>query len=242
MGLKFQISALTDVAEAVRGMYRQEGSVYVLDVEGAVPKERLDEFRTNNITLQQQLDKLKDIDPVKYRDLTALQRKLEEKELLDKGEVDKVVGIRVEQMRTELQTTIDTQGAQLTAAQTQLNKLLVDNVVKSAALKHGVLADAVDDVVLRAKNLYVVKDGVPTPTNEKGEVIYSTDGKTPMPVEEWLTNLKKSAKHLFAGSSGGGAGGGHRSGSMDISTLTPAQKINLGLSQGGLQSRLPGAG
>lgn len=242
MGLKYQITKLDDVPENVRTMYRQEGSVFVLDVDGAVPKDRLDEFRNNNIQLQQQLDKLKDIDPVKYRELTVLQRKLEEKELLDKGEVDKVVNLRVEQMRNELQTTIDTTTAQLTAAQAQLNKLLVDNVVKSAALKHGVLAEAVDDVVLRAKNIYSVKDGVPTPTNEKGEVIYSKDGKTPMPVEEWLADLKKTARHLFAGSTGGGAGGGHRTGSADMSSMTPAQKITLGLAQGGLQGRLPEAG
>lgn len=242
MGLKYQITKLDDVPENVRSMYRPEGSVFVLDVDGAVPKDRLDEFRNNNIQLQQQLDKLKDIDPVKYRELTVIQQKLEEKELLDKGEVDKVVNLRVDQMRTEMQTTIDTQGAQLTAAQAQLNKLLVDNVVKSAALKHGVLAEAVDDVVLRAKSIYSVKDGVPTPTNEKGEVIYSKDGKTPMPVEEWLTDLKKTARHLFAGSTGGGAGGGHRTGTTDLSSMTPAQKINLGLAQGGLQGRLPGAG
>lgn len=242
MGLKYQITKLDDVPENVRTMYRQEGSVFVLDVDGAVPKDRLDEFRNNNIQLQQQLDKLKDIDPVKYRELTVLQRKLEEKELLDKGEVDKVVNLRVEQMRNELQTTIDTTTTQLTAAQAQLNKLLVDNVVKSAALKHGVLADAVDDVVLRAKNIYSVKDGVPTPTNEKGEIIYSKDGKTPMPVEEWLADLKKTARHLFAGSTGGGAGGGHRTGAADLAAMSPAQKISMGLAQGGLASRLPGAG
>jgi len=239
MGLKYKIAKLEDVPENVRPMYRLEGTEFVLDAEGVVPKERLDEFRTNNIQLQEQLNKLKDIDPVKYKELTVLQRKLEEKELIDKGELDKVVNLRVDAMNHEFTTVKTALESRLQAADAQLNMLLVDNVVKTAAIKQGVIAEAVDDVVLRAKGTYTVVDGVPTPKNAKGEVIYGKDGKTPMPVEEWLQELKKTAKHLFMGSSGSGAGGGNRGGTQNTTNLTPAQKISLGLNQGGLVGKLP---
>lgn len=239
MGLKYRIAKLEDVPENVRTLYRSEGTEFVLDAEGVVPKERLDEFRNNNVSLQQQLDKLKDIDPAKYKELTILQRKLEEKELIDKGELDKVVNLRVDAMNQEFTSVKSALEVRLQAADAQLNMLLVDNVVKTAAIKQGVIAEAVDDVVLRAKGTYTVVDGVPTPKNSKGEVIYGKDGKTPMPVDEWLQELKKTAKHLFMGSSGSGAGGGNRGGIVNTANLTPAQKITMGLNQGGLVAKLP---
>jgi hypothetical protein len=101
MGLKHTITKLEDVPENVRTLYVAQGDKFVLDVDGVVPKEKLDEFRNNNIALQQQIDKYKDLDPVKYRELMAIQQKITEKELLDKGEVEKLVELRVTTMRDD---------------------------------------------------------------------------------------------------------------------------------------------
>lgn len=241
MGLKLIIDKLEDVPENVRTIYKPENGKFILDVEGAVPKERLDEFRNNNIQLQQQLDKLKDVDPVKYRELTELQRKLQEKELIEKGEVEKVVDLRTQAMREDLTNKLTTSQTALEKAQNMLNTLLIDNVIKSAAIKNGVVPEAVDDVVLRAKAVYTVVDGVPTPKDAAGQVIFGKDGKTPMPVEEWLVGLKGSAKHLFIGNSGSGAGGGNGTGKLNPGASS-IDKISAGLSNmGSLQSALPGA-
>jgi hypothetical protein len=240
MALKFKIAKLDEVAETVRTLYRPEGDAFVLDVDGAVDKGRLDEFRNNNITLQQQLDKLKDVDPAKYRELIALQRKVEEKELIDKGEIDKVVALRVTSMKEEMEGQLKQTSTALSTANAQLSALLIDQAVKAAALKAGALTTALDDVVLRARSMFTIENGVPVPKNEKGEVIYGKDGTTPMSVDDWTLNLKKTALHLFASSSGSGAGGGRGTIATDMSKLSPHQKITLGLSQGGLQSSLPG--
>lgn len=117
----------------------------------------------------------------------------------------------------------------LAIANRQLEVLLIDNVVKTAAIKNGVVPSAVEDVVLRAKTVYTVVDGVPTPKGSDGQVIYGKDGKTPMPVEEWLVSLRASAGHLFQGSTGSGAGGGSNSGAKDFSKMSPVDKINAGL-------------
>lgn len=237
MALKFKIKALTEVEEAVRGMYRQDGDSYVLDVVGVVDKDAHDQFRNNNIQLQQQLEKFKNVDPTKYQELLDLQRQLNEGELLKAGKIEEVVNGRVAVMRTTLEGERDTFKARADKAETQLSILLIDSAVRTEALKQGAHPTALDDMVLRARSTYQMVDGVPTPKNEKGEVVYGKDGKTPMPITEWVPGLKKVAPHLFQGSAGGGAGGGARPGATPTGNLTPAQKISMGL-EAGLGSRL----
>ncbi len=57
MPIKFAVAKLEDAPEALRSFYVQQGDKFVLDAEGAVPKDKLDEFRTNNIDLQRQLER-----------------------------------------------------------------------------------------------------------------------------------------------------------------------------------------
>jgi hypothetical protein len=126
---------------------------------------------------------------------------------------------------------ITTSKTALETAKAQLGVLLIDNVIKSAAIKQGVIPEAVDDVVLRAKGVYAIDEkGVPVPKGSDGKVIYGKDGTAPMSVEEWLASLKTTAKHLFQGARGSGAGGGDGGGGRgDTSKMTPAQKISAGL-------------
>lgn len=231
MGLKYQVTKLEDVPEGVRSLYVKQGDIYVLDAEGVVPKERLDEFRNNNIELQKKLDKLKDVDPAKYNELLEIDRKVKEKELLDAGKVDELVQLRTANMRESFETEKNQLTTDLTRANSKLEQLLIDNVVKTSAIKLGVIPEAIDDVVLRAKGMFKIEDGSPVPKGADGKVIYGKDGSSPMSVDEWLSSLKTSARHLFMGSQGSGAGGGNRSGNIDLSKLSPAQKIAKGLEQ-----------
>lgn len=240
MGLKFTLAKLEEVPEAVRSMYRPEGTGYVLDVEGVVAKEKIDEFRNNNIQLQQKLEKLQGIDPVKYAELVALDTQVKEGELIKAGKLEEVVNLRVGEMKRtyEAQTTALT--GQLSSANSQLSLLLIDNTVKNSAIKNGVADTAVDDIVLRARATYVVEKGQPVPKNANGEIIYGKDGTTPMSIDDWMAGLKKTAPHLFRGSQGSGANGGRGNGQVDVSKMTPAQKITAGIAQGGLVSKIPG--
>ena len=243
MGLKYKIAKLEDVPEAVRALYIPDAAGgFVLDAEGVVPKERLDEFRTNNIALQQRIDQVKNIDPARYAELVALQTSIQEKKLMDAGQVDEVVNLRVATMKTALEGENNTLKNSLAASTRQLEMLMIDNVVKSVAIKAGVVPTAVDDIVLRAKTTYVVENGVPTPKND-GKVVYGKDGTNPMPINEWVDGLRTSAPHLFQGSTGGGAGGGnHASGNKDMGKMSAIEKINAGLAAGAIpmHGKLPG--
>lgn len=243
MGLKYQIAKLEDVPENVRSLYRQEGTVFVLDAEDVVPKTRLDEFRTNNIQLQQQLDKLKDVDPVKYAELIKLQQEVEEGQLIKAGKLEEAVNLRVTNMKKDLETQLNGAQTALQQANSQLAVLMIDNAVRQEAVKNGALPTALDDVVLRARTVYSMEKGQPVPKDDKGQIIYGKDGQTPMSMADWLVSLKKNAPHLFAGSQGSGAGGGRGTpGGTDTSKLTPSQKIALGLSMGANSlPNLPGA-
>lgn len=233
MALKYRIKKLDDVPEAVRSLYKADGDDFVLDAEGIVPKERLDEFRENNIVLKQQMDKLKDIDPVKYRELQQLETAVTEGKLIKAGKLEEVVNLRVDAMKKEKDTKIAELEAITSQQGGQLSALLIDNGVKSAAIKKGVLPTAVDDVVARARGVYVVENGAPI-AKKGADVIFGKDGKTPMQPDEWIDGLKESAPHLFQGTQGSGAGGGRMIGGRDTSKMSSADKIQAGLVASGL--------
>ena len=233
MALKFVVNTLDEVPEANRALYKQVDGKFQLDVDGAVDKSKLDEFRNNNNELKAQIDKYKDVDPVKYKDLMKIQQKLQEKELLEKGEVDQLVELRVKNMREELEGQLTTTKTQLGTANASLAVLMIDNQVKGAAIKAGVQPSAMEDVTLRARQVFQIENGQAVPKGPDGKVIYDAKGEKPITMEDWMVGLKKSAPHLFIGSFGGGAGGGNNPGNgTDMSKMTFQQKIAMGIQQG----------
>ena len=229
MKLKFKLDTLEGLDAAIAALYEQGADgAYYLSVDGAVGKDKLDEFRNNNVKLLKDLEKFKDVDPAKYQELLALAKKQEEKKLIDAGEIDKVVEQRVGEMKSTYEGQLKALTEQNSVAQHQLESLLIDNAVRDAAVKSGVQPTAVDDVLLRAKATFKIKDGNAVPVDAQGNVVYGKDGTTPMSVVDWTTGLKKQAPHLFQGSQGGGAQGSGK-GNVDTSKLTSAQKIAQGL-------------
>lgn len=229
MKLKFKLDTLEGLDATIAALYEQAADgAYYLSVDGAVDKAKLDEFRNNNVKLLKDLEKFKDVDPAKYQELLALAKKQQEKQLIDAGEIDKVVEQRVGEMKSTYENQLKTLTEQNSVAQRQLESLLIDNAVRDAAVKSGVQPTAVDDVLLRAKATFKIKDGNAVPVDAQGNVVYGKDGTSPMSVVDWTTGLKKQAPHLFQGSQGGGAQGSGK-GNVDTSKLTPAQKIAQGL-------------
>lgn len=230
MPIKFVVDKLDDVAEAFRPLYAQgDNGKFYAQVEGVVPKERLDEFRNNNIQLTQKLETYGGLDPVKAKEALDLVGKIDQKKLLDAGKVDEVVAERVKHMRAEFDTELKKREELIGNQSKQLETLIIDSAVNAAAVSAGVLPSAVGDVLLRAKTVFRVKDGAAAAFNEKGEVRYDVDGTTPLSIQGWMKSLKKEAPHLFPGSSGGGAHGGRGGGHQDMSKLSPTDKISAGL-------------
>ena len=230
MALPFKIKSLDAVAEAFRTLYiKHTDGTYVLEVDGAVDKETVTEFRNKNIELMKEAEKYKDLNPQKYQELMELQRQRQEKELIDKGEVDQVIEGRVKAMKAQYDTEISTRDTSISQMTRQLESLLIDNTVRTAATKTGVRPEAVDDVLLRAKTVFSIKEGKVVALDGEGKIAYGKDGTTPLGIEEWSTGLKTTAPHLYLGSTGGG-GSGSGGGSGGRSTnATPISKISAGL-------------
>jgi hypothetical protein len=230
--LKFIVDSLEGVDQAVATMYeKQDDGKFRLNVDGAVPREKLDEFRNTNIELLKKVDAYKGVDVKKYTDLLALEKRVTDKELVDSGKVDEVVQGRISQMKTEHEGAVGQLNEQLSIANRQLETLLIDSAVRVKALESGVLPTAVDDVMLRAKTAFKIIEGRAVPHSD-GKVVYGKDGVNPMSVEEWIGGLSKAAPHLFGSTQGGGASGSRTTGNRGGSgqKLTSTQKIAAGLS------------
>lgn len=228
--LKYIVDSLEGVPEAVASFYEPvDGGKFRLNVEGAAPREKLDEFRNTNIDLLKKLENFKGVDVNEYKRLAELSKKIDEKQLVDAGKVDEVVQARISSMKGEYDGIVNDLTGKLQKSNGQLESLLIDSAVRVKALESGVLNTAVDDVMLRAKTTFKIVDGRAVP-HVDDKPVYGKDGVNPMSVEEWINGLAKTAPHLFGSTQGGGAGGS-RPGSRGVGSakLTSVQKIAQGL-------------
>ena len=97
MPLKFKVTKKDDVPAEHASLYVEKDGVFVLDVEGAVAREKLEEFRTNNINLQNQIKAFEGIDVEKAKELLQKQKELEDANLIKSLSLDEWV----EELRSE---------------------------------------------------------------------------------------------------------------------------------------------
>lgn len=232
MKLKPVINALTDVPEQYRDLYTEKDGKFFLEVDGMVQKASLDEFRNNNIDLNNKLKQFTDLglDVTQLQEAAETARKVREKELIDAGDVETLVKERLQSTNQQHEAKVKSLEEQLGKSNSQLAVVMIDNVVRANATKAGVLDTAVDDVLLRARGTFSVKEGKIVATGPDGKPVYNKGGDD-LSVEEFVTGLSASAPHLFKSSEGSGAqrhqqGGGGGQGSEN---LTPKQKMAAGL-------------
>jgi hypothetical protein len=237
MALKGKYAKKEDIPSGLENHYEANGDgSWHLQVEGMVPKAQLDEFRNNNIDLTKKLEKFKDVDVDKYKELINRSEDDFKKAVLaataklTEEQVEAAVTTRVKKMQLDHEA----EAKALKDANTNMSSLLsvamIDNAVRAEAIKAGVQDTAVDDVVLRARTTFKLVDTSVVAFNPKGEKLFDKDGQTPLPVSTWVVDLKKTAPHLFRGMEGGGAGGGRGAGGApDVSKMSPTQKIAAGL-------------
>lgn len=208
MSLKTRIKSLEEVPEAVREFYTEQDGEFFLPVEGMVTKDKLDEFRTNNVDLKKQLETLQErfdgVDPDVFRELSAKAQKERDKKLIDSGKVEEMVNERLNAAKAGFEKErkgLDKSNRKLTI---QLEGLLIDNAVRDASAKSGVRTGAVDDVLLRARQVFKIIDGKAV-AYEGDKQIFGTTGN-PITVAEFIADkLAPAAPHLFELSQGSGA-------------------------------------
>jgi hypothetical protein len=164
-------------------------------------------------------------------------RKIDEKELIDKGEVETLLAKREEQatkrMREAHEKAMADRDQRIHRQDEQLKKQLIDGAVMAGCVAHGVRKSALKDVLGRAREVFFV--------TEEGEVHakgpdgpwYSKNGG-PLTFDEWFADLATNAEHLFEPNEGGGTanpaarGAGHAGlANVRKSQLTDKQKSDL---------------
>lgn len=221
--LKSFVKSLDGVDEKFRDLYEKTEGGFLLQVEDKDYKSKLDEFRSNNINLNNQIkqltttaEKFKDVDPEKYAEMHAQLDELKDKKLMDEGKVDELIEQRTERMRQETANQIstltkakETAESNATKLQTQLHGIAVnDGITKTVGDIAVVRQGAMTDILSRAGSVWAVseKGGLEAKDSE-GNIIYGKDGKDPLTPKEWVEDLHKEAPFLFEPNKGGGAPG-----------------------------------
>lgn len=223
MALKARLPSLDGVPEALQAEYTKVGAEFVLNVEGLVPKDRVDEFRDRNVALLRERDdlalKFKDIDPDVARTLIERAAKERDKRLIDAGKVDELLNERTAAMKADHDKVLKTLTDERDRATTRLGEQLIDGAIRDAASKARVRPTAIDDVLNRGRSVYRLQDGKAVPM-AGDKMIFGKSGE-PMEITEFVSGLADTAPHLFEVSTGGGAnnanGGGAAPGTIQRS-------------------------
>lgn len=215
--------------DALKALYKQEGTVFVLDADGidAHPATRslktaLEGERTGRGEVTRQLNELKeklgDLNPDEAREALKKIQDLEEKTRLGeipekfKKQFDDAVAVRVESItknfdsqKKGFEKQIADLNQKLNDSTGQLETLTIDGEVRAAAARKGLQDWAVEDAIMHARTVYKLKDGKPMPM--KGDqIIYS--GKKPgdpKPIDEWLEEKVTEKPGWLKPNSGSGA-------------------------------------
>jgi hypothetical protein len=212
MALKFKFKTKDEVPAEVQSLYVERDGAWLLDVEGAVEKSKLDEFRNNNVALAKERDDLKKryegIDPDEVRKLADEKRRLEEAQQLKAGEAEKVVEARVKALKGDFDKQLSAATGERDALNARLVAIQIDQGVITAASKRGLRVSAMPDITARARGVFRLVEGVPTAFEADGKTVRAgKDGVTPMTLEEWVDAQVSEAPHLFESNAGGGGGG-----------------------------------
>lgn len=220
--LKYIVNDLSEVDEAFHSLYSESKldgrTVMVLQVEGVVPKGKLDEFRNNNIALKRQLEEVTErfagieMEPAEIKALIDQKDAIEEAARNGRKnvDIDKMLNERTARLREDYERRISAVSKERDGLSSQLAERVISQEVLRVAAEKGLRSTAQLDVTSRARALFTLADGKPVAQRD-GQPVYGKDGFTPLSVEEWVESLTAEAPHLFEGSSGAGANGAIRS-------------------------------
>ncbi len=254
MALKFKFKSKDEIPAEQQALYVERDGGWVLDVDGAVDKSKLDEFRTNNIALSNQLAEQKKrfegIDPDEVRKLAGEKQRLEEAQQIKSGEAEKVVESRLKAAKTEWDKEFAAVTGERDSLNARLTAIQIDQGVITVATKRGLRPTAIPDITARARSVFRLVDGAPRAYEADGQTVrVGKDGITPMTLDEWVEQQVADAPHLFESNVGSGAASNGSGGVGNKSVKNPFRKetwnlteqMRLTKSDPGLAARLKAA-
>lgn len=216
MPLPAVVEKLDAIPEAQRGLYKQDGDRYLLDVEGAEDafagglKKNRDQLLADVAKLKKQFD---GVDPEEYRKLKEAAAKLDEEKAKAGGQWDQLKQQLIDRHEAEKKTL----GEQTAKLEAQLHKVLAENVARAA-----IVAAEGSDALLLPHVLQFIRIGTDEATGERVAQVVDAKGQPrignakgePMTIAELVAEFKANEQYAAAfkgsGASGSGAAGSQR--------------------------------
>ena len=225
--LKFKLTSEDHgkLSDAEKTFYKKDGDGYALQVEGAVDKSKLDEFRSSNVELLKNQEKYKDIDLDKYGKMVEQERKLKDKELIDAGDIDTLIAQKVAVITADFEGKISNLQGDLDKStqshNSTLSKYEIGNVATKAFADSSINPDFHDVLRGQINSKFSLSNGSVVAMDGEN-IVAGKDGN--LTISEFVSGLPESYK---TPSSGGDGKGGHNH--TETVTKTAAQKIADGL-------------
>lgn len=234
MALRVSYAKKEDVPEALAALYVEKDGKWVLEVDGMVAsdeladlKSRIDDFRTNNLTLT---EKLKAFDGKKvltqdevdeFARLADQEQSIKDKKLIDSGKLDELLVNRTEKMRNDFEAQLKSLSDSLEKSkevagkhERRLSSVMVESEVGKILSKSGnrPIQGAMDDIYSRAGQVWKVnEEGQLVALDSKGQQKYGSEAN-PLTLDEWIVQTVKDAPYLFETNEGTGGDGGKGTG------------------------------
>jgi hypothetical protein len=230
MSLKFILdqAGFDGLQEPMKALYEQKGDSFNLLVEGAVEKGKLDEFRQTNVELLKQQEAFKGVDLAKYKLLEEQERKLRDKELIDKKDFDGLINERTNSMKSDYEAKLQALKADYDGLSTNhhsiINKYEIEGASSKAFTAHKIDPDMHEAVTALIKSKFVVDNNQVIAKNGDSIELGANGNLT---IDEFVSSLPERFKIQ---SSGGNGQGNKATGSLS-NDKSSRQKITDGLSK-----------
>lgn len=218
--LKRVINDKSDIPEALLEYYEERDGKFFLAVDEAVElKGALEKEKAEVKKLKSMLSKYDGVDIDRVKELLSKAENDDELQKIKAGDIESVIKSRLEKYTKDFESKL----AAETAAKKGLMSRVLQAELKSAALKSGVIAHAVDDAVMRGLNVFTVSDDGSIVSMKDNDIVLGKDGKSPYSVNEWLEELKPNVPHWFGNQNSGGSAPGNKNTSSNVKTIDRSQ-------------------
>ena len=233
MNLNYTVdkAAFNKLSEDVQGFYKSEGDDYQLNVKGAVSKSKVDEFRDNNILKDQEYKALEKkysgVDLEKYAEFEATQQKLDDKKLIDSGDIDALVASKIAVVESDYQAKLQHANEQIESLTSSNSNIVSQYEIQGATSKafseFKIRPEMQGALTSQINSMFSVKEGKVV-AMEGDKILTGSDGN--LSINEFISTQPDIMK--IPSSGGGGMGG---SGGTPNAPRSSISKIASGLAK-----------
>jgi len=154
----------TALDETLKTLYSVDGDGFILGVEGAASKDKLDEFRAANTELLKAQKGLDGINMEKYNSMLETEQKIRDKELIEKGDFETLIAERLAASTSDFNAKLNTASTQVASFENKYNSLVSKHEIEGAALtafsSNNIRPDAHNAILAQIKSTFSIDNGV----------------------------------------------------------------------------------